>query len=199
MTRATIKIKFLDWWQAGTGKSGESDADMIAHRDQWGCPALPGSQLKGILRESARDRAIWGVHDITKYFGEETNKGTPGLAQSGGLAFPENATLTSGEQGWFHANPGARGALFSMLHATAIDEVTGTAKDRSLRLIEVAVPMTLTAEIVWVGKEEPPKDWTTTLDILCALTPAFGKQTHDGLGRAIACCEEIACSEEPQS
>jgi hypothetical protein len=190
MTRATIKIQFLDWWQAGTGKSGDGDADIIAHRDQWGCPALPGSQLKGILREAAKDRLGWSEDEITPYFGEATKKSTPGLAQSGGLAFPENATLTSVEQGWFHANPGALGGLFSMLHATAIDEKTGTAKDRSLRLIEVAVPVTLTADIDWIGKKEPPENWIKQLDMLCALTPAFGKQTHDGMGRAIACCKE---------
>lgn len=198
MTRATLTIQFLDWWQAGTGKSGEGDADMIAHRDEWGCPALPGSQLKGILREAARDRLGWNEDAITPYFGEAMNKGTPGLAQSGGLAFPENATLTSAEQGWFHANKEARGALFSMLYATAIDVETGTAKDRSLRLIEVAVPMTLTAEIVWTGREPPPEDWIEQLDMMCSLTPAFGKQTHDGLGRAIACCK-VANNQEAQA
>ncbi len=197
MTRATITIQFLDWWQAGTGKSGEGDADMIAYRDQWGCPAMPGSQLKGILREAARDRGELSDSEILELFGEATNKGTPGKAIQGNIAFPNHATLSAGEQGYFHANVDARSALFSMLHATAIDAETGTAKDRSLRLIEVAVPMTITGEIEWVGKGDPPSDWVETLDILCALTPAFGKQIHDGLGRAIATCEAICAEVKP--
>ena len=36
------------------------------------------------------------------------------------------------------------------------------------------------------------RDWLDQLDLLCAMTPGFGKMTNDGLGRAIASCGPVA-------
>ena len=103
-------------------------------------------------------------------------------------------TISEAEGAWFEVNKNERGQLFGLLYATAIDEETGTAKARSLRQIEAAVPMTVEAAIS-LRKQAPDPDWMERLDGLCALTPAFGKLKNDGYGRAIAQCLSLGRSQ----
>lgn len=181
-----LRITFLDWWHGGTGQSGMADADMIALRDRFGCPALAMTQVKGTLRETADH--FWEPEQVVRYFGEATNAASPpDDAEQGAIRFSGLMTISEAEGAWFAANEQERGQLFGLLYATAIDETTGTAKARSLRQIEAAVPMTLEAEIS-LRKRAPDPDWVERLDALCALTPAFGKLKNDGYGRAVAQC-----------
>lgn len=189
---ATITIRFLDWWHAGTGQSGEGDADMIAHRDSFGCPAMPMTQIKGILRETAEKLGVLTENEVVEFFGEKSVPVVTVDAKGSGIAFTGDAMLTPEERAWFgHAtNHGARGQLFGWLSSTAINEKTGAAKRDSLRSIETCVPVTLSQKIDWI-RGNPPQGWIDKLDQLCALSPAFGKHAHDGLGRAIACCVAV--------
>lgn len=189
-SRAILRIRFLDWWHAGTGHSGLADADMIALRDSFGCPALPMTQVKGTLRETAG--RVWPAEKVSAYFGESstpkaTNDEVPEDVGQGAIRFSGLMTLNAAEAAWFAQNDMERGQLFGLLYSTAIDGVTGTAKARSLRQIEAAIPMTLTAQIS-LRVPLPGEDWISALDQLCALTPAFGKLKNDGYGRAIAEC-----------
>ena len=187
---ALITIEFLDWWHAGTGRSGHGDADMIAYRDRFGCPALPMTHVKGVLRDTAERFGLRG-DDLVKLFGEAN----PGIEKpdvtGAGLAFTGDASLEPEEREWFKAHTTERGQLFGWLSATRIDEKTGAASAETLRSIEVCVPLKLTKRIDWIGRGDPPANWVCDLDRVCALTPAFGKQRNDGLGRAIAQCEPL--------
>lgn len=188
--RALLRIRFLDWWHAGTGRSGAADADMIALRDEFGCPALPMTQAKGTLRETA-DR-FWSAEDVNRYFGESSRPALVGAVPrenvtQGGIRFSGLMTIPQPEAAWFAANQEERAQLFEPLYSTAIDEQTGTAKARSLRQIEAAVPLTLSAEIS-LREGSFIEGWVAALNELCALTPAFGKLKNDGFGRAIAEC-----------
>ena len=187
--RAVISIRFLDWWHAGTGQSGTGDADMHAYRDRFGCPAMPMTQVKGVLRETAE---IFGLledqQQIDWYFGERSEPGVTVNADGAAIAFTGETTLSIAEQAWFKADRHAQGMLFSWQRSTAIDDDTGSAQAGSLRSIEVCTPMTLSRVIEWIDAEEPPTDWWKGLDQVCAMTPVFGKQSRDGLGRAIASC-----------
>ncbi len=192
VTQATITIRFLDWWHAGTGHSGAGDVDMVAYRDRAGCPAMPMTQIKGILRETAEEMKLMPRDEINRFFGERSEPGVTVNADGAAVAFTGEAALTADEQAWFHANPKAQGMLFGWLRSTAIDEDTGAAKGETLRSIEACVPVTLSKTIEWIGPGECPGDWLDQLDLLCAMTPAFGKMTNDGLGRAIASCGPVA-------
>lgn len=187
--RALLSIHFLDWWHAGTGHSGMADADMICLRDRFGCPALPLTQVKGTLRETA-DR-FWYPAEVIRYFGESTKRDDPSDdAGQGAIRFSGLMTIEPAEAAWFALHEEERGQLFGLLYSTAVEEHTGTAKARSLRQIEAAIPITLMAEISLTG-HAPDTDWIMRINQLCALTPAFGKLKNDGYGRAIASCEEV--------
>ena len=167
---ARIVIRFTHWWLGGTGTSGNRGVDVAAYRDSFGCPALPMTQVQGILRETAEYMCL---PEVDLLFGNEGRN-------AGVLSFPGEATLKRDEVAWFSANHAARKQLFGIVRSTAIDE-NGVAKTETLRSVEVAVPMTLTGTIRW----DDGNDWTRWLDRVAAATSAFGKLKHDGFGRAI--------------
>jgi hypothetical protein len=185
---ATITITFSDYWLSSTGGSGKGDLDMVCARDADGCPILPMSQVKGMLRETAE--LLYPDKEVIDLFGERTIENAPKPPKEGALRFSGNASLRHEDHFWFAKNTGSRAGLFSRLRSTQITDA-GVADDNSLRTAEVAVPLTLQSTIYWVGSGEPPKD---TLDTLCKLTFAFGHGKNDGLGRAMAKCSEFTPS-----
>jgi hypothetical protein len=176
---ATLSITFTSWWLGGTGGSGKGDLDVVAYRDQWGCPALPMTQIKGTLRETA-DR-FWDNDKVLYWFGSKGSGGQSCLRFSGDAGLPEDQAL------WFDYkdNHAQRATLFSAIRSTALTD--GVAKSDTLRTVEVAIPCTISRSITWVGDEEPTQ-WWKDIDQLCALTFAFGRFKNDGIGRAIAKC-----------
>jgi CRISPR/Cas system CSM-associated protein Csm3 (group 7 of RAMP superfamily) len=188
---AKIEIKFIDFWHAGTGSTGRSDADMVTYRDAWGCPALPMSQIKGILRETAETFELLPVDNCNKYFGQRPQQGVY-VAGESAISFVGDALMSDSQRNWLgdDKNKAFRDSLFSNQKSTAINEETGTAKSNSLRSMEGVVPLTLEQTITWV-RGDAPTDWITNLDMICALTPSLGKAVHDGLGRAIITCKAV--------
>lgn len=185
---ATFQITFSDYWLSSTGGSGKGDLDMVCARDVAGCPILPMTQVKGMLRETAE--LIYPDNKVVQFFGERTIADAAEPPREGALRFSGNASLPKPEVAWFSQNAESRAALFSRLRSTKINR-DGVAETNSLRTAEVAVPLTLTGQIDWVGKGNPQEDWIKTLDTLCKLTFAFGHGKNDGLGRSIACCTEF--------
>lgn len=177
---AIVEISFHDWWIAGTGATGEGDTDMELTRDEDGCPAMPGTQVKGTLREMAE---AFGLLDAAM----EQLLGTPENGQAE-VRFGALAQLPDGDRAEFAAEPEARAALFGLFRATAINESNGLARTETLRSARVAVPMTLSLRLDWIGNGNPPDKWVETLDQILAFTPAFGKLKNDGMGRATARC-----------
>ncbi len=181
MTRkARITIEFIDYWLSGTGRAGEGDVDAVAHRDRFDCPAMPMSQIKGQLRESA---ARLGCDALLKLFGAEGD-------QEGALAFRGEATIGDAAGRRFANNRAARAQLFRRIASTRINE-KGVAAEDMLRKVEVAVPLTVTGTVYWAASGKPDPNWPELLDKACAATLAFGKLKTDGYGRAIAKCEEV--------
>lgn len=177
---AIVEIQFLDWWIAGTGGSGEGDTDMELTRDAEGCPALPGTQVKGTLRDTANAFGLLNAA-MSEWLGQEGN------AQAE-LRFGALARLPDEDRAIFAREPEARAALFGLFRATAIHEANGLARTETLRSARVAVPMTVTLRLDWIGNGDPPDTWIEALDRVLALTPAFGKLKNDGMGRAVAWC-----------
>lgn len=180
---AVVTIDFHDWWIAGTGATGEGDTDMEIVRDAAGCPAVPGTQVKGMIREAA---AAFGLLDRAM----EALLGTPEAGQAA-VRFGALALLPAADRAAFAAEAEARAALFGLFRATAIDEASGLAKTETLRSARVAVPMSLELRLDWIGDADPPDDWVSRLDQLLALVPAFGKLKADGMGRATAGCRPL--------
>lgn len=184
---ARLTIRFGGWWLAGTGASGGAALDMVAYRDADGCPALPMTQVKGVLRQAAEDFGLLGADEIVELFGARSAPGVATDAAAGALRFAGEARMDAAERQWFRAHPEARGELFAVIRSTAIDPVRGVAKTDTLRAAELAVPVALSGRVQWIAGD-PPADWVERLDRVCAFVPAFGKLRADGFGRAIASC-----------
>jgi len=180
---ATVTIRFSDYWLSSTGGSGQGDLDTICHRDTDGCPALPMTQVKGMLRETAE--RLWPAAEVDNLFGERDADDRTPLA--GALRFAGEARLSAGERAYFAANLAARAALFGRLRSTRIND-QGVADDNMLRTAEVAVPLEINGRVDWNSVDGAALDdhWVGELDQLCKLTFAFGHGKMDGLGRAVA-------------
>lgn len=79
--RARIVIDFRSYWFAGTGGGAGRQSDVRCYRDQRGLPAMPMSQVKGTLRESAERLSAAGSALVTderieRLFGGRSDQGT---------------------------------------------------------------------------------------------------------------------------
>lgn len=193
MSRATIIIRFTSYWLSGTGRAGSGDVDAVAHRDRFGCPALPMSQVKGQLRETAErlariEDSAWTNDLVQGLFGTRPVDSTDHRRSTAArLFFRGDATIS--EARWFQTQPMARAQLFRRIASTRIGP-NGAAVNKTLRAIEAAVPMTVCGLVI-CPEEDCTVDWVGLLDTACAATLAFGRQKNDGFGRAIARCKAM--------
>lgn len=185
---ARIVIAFTDWWLSGTGRAGSGDVDAVPHLDRFDCPALPMTQVKGQLKETAERLATdgaagWAEELVLDLFGGE--------GRDAALAFRGDATIDPEVGRWFALNAAERNQLSRRRASTRIGPL-GAAADQTLRAVHAAVPLTLVGDVVWIDANDPAIDWVKLLDAACAATLAFGKLKTDGYGRAIARCEAVS-------
>jgi len=188
---ARIVISFQAFWTSGTGEGSGRQSDTRCHRDRSGLPALPMSQVKGTLRETAERLAQAGVPEVTPdrvrlLFGGRTAPGDTGEPEPAALSLEQDDAVIADDLA-AHLAP-YKDALFQHVPSTALDNL-GVALDRTLRTIEVAVPVVLIGRLQWRAATPPDFDWIECLDQICAATPAFGKAKRDGYGRALARAE----------
>lgn len=184
MSRMTLKVEMLGYWQAGTGRGAGAHVDNLTHTDANGLPEIPGRTLKGLLRDAVRQAGQFGwleQEDLHRLLfgvrGEEAGASKPGCLRIGSARLPEE------ERQWL-AGPGRDCVpeLFRDLHSTAIDPISGTARAQSLRGTQVALPVVLYADIDTLG--EPPANWLEQLRLCLPLIRAVGSGKTRGLGRA---------------
>ena len=198
---AVLTLNFRSWWLSGTGGGRGRHLDAVSHRDADGLPAMPMSQVKGTLRETAErlaaaGRAGWNDHLVEHLFGARTVADVP--SSEGAVAFLGDAEIAASDRkglvGTGESARRRREALYRRIAATQIGE-RGAALDRTLRYVEAATPVTLTGRLEWIAADPPHPDWITLLDAACAATLAFGKLKLDGYGAAIASAD----STQPQA
>lgn len=201
-----VRIAFLSPWHPGTGRGQGPGADAEASRDARGLPHLPGKTLKGLLREAAVAAASLNLveaNEVTRLFGSSFEAGDGGDVPARHASHPAamqvysarmGATAAEAEQWqrWASADQpsdansqsgqlpaSARRHLFRTIASTKLKD--GVAADKTLRSIEVVVPMRLTARIVCV-------DETSAIAVLSAAAPfvnAAGAHRSRGLGRCV--------------
>jgi hypothetical protein len=191
-TEGLISITFDGFWLAGTGAARGRAADTFAHRDPDGNPAMPMSQVKGQIRETAA-RLVqagaggWTAEAWALLFGSGDDSGR---AEAGALDFGGDAQLTGALRAHLADNPAGRVMLFHNVSATKINS-HGVAADMTLRTVEAVAPLTLVGRIRWIAATAPLANWIELLDSACAASLAFGKQKSDGFGRATARFEAV--------
>lgn len=182
---AQITFSFLSWWRVATGEGRSGSVDTICARDQDGFPFVPACQVRGLLREAVRDAEELGWVDagstvllfgsramVGEDLGPDTMPGTLRFESARIGDDDRQAILSSGDTELLNG-------MFDIRRSTAMEN--GMAKDRSLRTDEVAIPLTLCAEVsVLPGV---PVDWESVLRAAAPLVRTAGQKRTRGFGR----------------
>lgn len=169
------KITFLDFWHLSSGLSGGVRFDNSVIKDNEGFPFVPAKSLKGVLREVATlQKAHFSNDFVESCFGEEVQKNR---APNAGACHFSNATLGQLTKKELKAQNLSH-FLFAKIASTAIDEKFGSAKDGSLREIEVVKPISLYGTI-----HNVPSQHTQTMQNLLKSLKSMGLNRNRGLGR----------------
>ena len=145
------ELKFFDYWHISSGLSGGAALDSYVVKDSAGFPYVPGKTIKGLVREAAE--LFWDQGDINKCFGsrgsKEEQRDNDDTTQA--QCYFSSATIDEKIAVEITSNKLERN-LFEIISATKIDE-NGIAADKSLRDIEVVLPISLKGEIRNVDDE----------------------------------------------
>lgn len=186
-----LKIAIQSYWHPGTGSGRGSDVDAVTHRDKDGLPLLPGKTLKGILRDAVSRWEQFTQAQHTPSLAEQLfGAGADADAKWLGSVRVSDAVLADDIRYYLLEDENLVAGLYRSIHATAIEHNTGTAMNKSLRGIEVIVPLTLYASLDEVPNA-PYKvaNWHKTIEQSLGLIHAVGAHRTRGLGRAIVTLE----------
>lgn len=189
MNSLTVRFEFLSPWHMGSGFGEGAHFDAVPVKSPAGLPYIPGRSVKGLLREAvqlAEDFSHVAEGTTEKLFGSRDKEKSRYESVSGTLCF-SNASLGEAMEKWAGENPLVAAQLFMALAATKID-ADGLAQDQSLRKIEVALPVTLTAT---VEAATTSRDWVAALNVALPLLRQAGSHRHRGLGRVAVSIEEV--------
>ena len=152
MNNYILKIELLSDTIIGSGESLNVLIDTDIVLDELGIPYLPSKRLKGLLSESAEEIAeVFKVFGETKFEGfKQIIFGTPGNDVSG-ILFISNlyiedytsnfkylsSLLNSPQKSSIVTRSSITNYFTSLRNQTTIDEISGTAKNNSLRTSRV--------------------------------------------------------------
>lgn len=194
--KAILTVDVRSYWHAGTGRGSGHHLDALVEvRD--GIPYLPGKHLRGLLRDAVYRLERWGTDpfvigkgDTERLFGPRVN-GTDSSAREklkplSGMLAVSDASLPEDVRQWLQTDEGKKHLphLFREHHSTAIDDQTGIAENRSLRGMQIAVPLVLEAEIERV-KPVDGCDWKEKIRFALPLVRAVGGHRSRGFGRSL--------------
>lgn len=182
----TLMIEFQGYWHMGSGKSSGADLDAVVRLED-GLPMVPGSHLRGILRHALLELEEHGhaPEDCTRrLFGSgvhapDARVGLTRFETTQGQVAVGDATL--GEQ-WTayartRAGKSAVAHLRRALHSTSLEE--GLARSKTLRSVEVAVPMTLRAQVAFGDASDEDRE---ALKLAARFVRGLGANRTRGLG-----------------
>ncbi len=208
MISRRLTFSLLSYWHVGTGKGAGPTYDAVVIRTPAGLPYLPGKAIKGLLREAAETARKAGAIPedpelLTRLFGTSLDPGPvqenetstdaksvrenaleqarfrtkPGCLVFSSAVLGDTPEEARRWEAWAHQNPSQREHLFREFSSTSIDD-KGLAKDRTLRSIEVVVPLKLHATI-----RGPDEDWPRLLEVALPFMDGVGAHRTRGMGR----------------
>jgi len=197
MPKHLITFKFISPWHMGSGFGEGAHLDALPVKSASGLPYIPGRTVKGLFREAvllAEECGQVPCESTVSLFGSRDDKLSRYESTPGSLSFT-SATLGDAMEQWagetdasgkpIHENVVHQ--LFMPLAATRID-FNGLAHDKSLRKIEVALPVCLTAQVEY-SQNSP--DIAKTLQTAARLIRQTGSWRHRGLGRVQVSLTEV--------
>jgi CRISPR/Cas system CSM-associated protein Csm3 (group 7 of RAMP superfamily) len=201
-THYNLRFDIQSYWHVGSGRC-RGVLEALVHKNPAGLPFLPGRTVKGLLRDAVYRAEQWG-HIPPKtthcFFGSEAVEKDRALFETeAGALGVSDAVLPTDIETWLShpaINPQLRQVLFQQLSANTIDPATGSANPQSLRTIEVAIPLPLTARLEVIQPtrldnwEQGRKHWIDCLKPCLSLIRAIGSSRSRGLGRVSVTLEE---------
>lgn len=202
MSTLTLSFDIQSTWHIGSGEEGGAYADSLALKNGDNLPFIPGRAVKGLLRDAFKQAEENGwftkpenIENLTHYiFGSEGQN-----LSDQGIVHVTSAELSPQEQAYFIATDKAAEStsamgkasseLYQVLFSTAIDHKTGSAKQESLRSIEVALPMLLETQVTM--SNNPEKTAFTAQQVLewlaqaSTLITGIGAKRKRGLGQVV--------------
>ena len=196
-----LKIAIHSYWHPGTGRGQGSDMDAVTQRDTANkLPVLPGRSLRGLLRDAVTRWEQFAAPDAPALLAQQLFGSEPDVSADdgdskwrSGLLRVNNAVLPYAIQHHLgEGNADLLPGLYQRLYSTAVEYGTGTAKHKSLRGIEVVVPLTLYARLDEIPGRGAVEDWPARIADALHLIDAVGAHRSRGLGRATISLEEVA-------
>ena len=176
------KIRFYDYWHLSSGISAGAKLDSTVVKDKTGLPYVPAKTIKGLAREMAElsgdcefvNRCFGGTTDNKdKCYDKE-------MKNKQGECYFANATLDEASKKEIVSNK-LQDHLYDVIASTKIDK-NGIAEDKSLREIEVVIPISLFGEI-----QDIPERHIEQMKRSLQMIKRAGLNRNRGLGR----CEFI--------
>lgn len=208
-----LTLNIHTYWHAGTGRGAGPDLDAVVFLTPEGLPCLPGRTVKGLVRDGmARAEATGAIErgSCVRWLGsdpfvadqevsdterrEAALEAARFLTTRGRLRFG-TAELGRGDardqwRAWALARPREAQELRRSFASTRIDE-RGIAQDKTLRAVEVAVPMTLHAPVSPFTAGEPEdQGWQDAVKSALRFVDALGSHRNRGFGRVTATLED---------
>lgn len=191
MPKHTITFTFLSPWHMGSGFGEGAHLDALPVKSFAGLPYIPGRSVKGLFREAlmlAEECGRTKGATADGLFGSRNEDQSRYDSTPGKLLFT-SATMGSDMEAWGADgnNAEALKQLYMSLAATKIDD-QGLAHDKSLRKIEVALPVELTAEVEY---PDTNPEYLDLLKTAASLIRQAGSHRHRGLGRVQVSISEV--------
>ena len=188
-----LKIEMMGFWHPGTGFGKGSHLDAITHRNAYQLPVLPGRTIKGLLRDAVSRWEGYQGHviksDAEKICAVDQLFGSPSDASKtwAGLLRFSDAGLPTDEANYLAGRTDLLAGLYRQHFSSAIEHTTGVAVDKSLRGIELVIPLTLYSRIELIPNAPYPQlqtKWMEYIEPALALIQAVGAHRNRGFGRA---------------
>ena len=185
MQKAKLVFDIQSFWHVGSGSGQGANLDALVVKTLAGLPYLPGKSVKGLIREALQTAEDYGNSNVCagttqRLCGTHTGN-NPTISrfetEPGSLAFTN--AIIEGMEEWAVINKGKTADLFTQVASTSIDS-TGVAVAKTLRRIEVAVPVKLVAI---VETNESSEQWFAALRAAAPLVRGIGAGRNRGFGR----------------
>lgn len=192
MAKVKLTFNIVSYWHAGSGTGEGANLDSVVIKTPAGLPYIPGKTVKGLIRDAVRIAETFNKIDTGKtveLFGSNDSSKSRFDTDEGKLSFT-SAMLNQEMEEWAQdpANYEKKDLLFYQLGSTKIDD-RGLAVDQSLRRLEVAVPLVLSA---YVEADDNGGNWVDIIKKAAPLVCYIGSHRRRGLGRNILTVEEVS-------
>jgi len=214
MTRALLRFELASFWHAGTGRGAGTELDALSHRTAAGLPVLPGRTVRGLLREGLRaavslgavddaslDERLFGSalepaageDDVVGHFERTRFDTVAGTLVFGSARIGRTLTEADAWERWAATGTGRAHVehLFRTFASTKLDE-HGVAQDKTLRAVELVVPLTLVAEVTTTSTTTAGGSWASPLGVAARFVRGIGSHRNRGLGRVTTTLEVLS-------